>query len=193
MASRSSCCDAVCVDTRKRARLAQSRSAGTPTAPAASPRDLPHPQTAWNPSSSRKRGSVHGGWEPEGGHRFQRRVGLRDETSPKYRDEAILLDTNPCSPKRGDISMAAALTAKNQLPLPPSRPSARPILVQDKHPSTSAATNLPLFAVESFGRLGREGGGFIDQSAASVVGGGMENRKGIYKNLLWIFSVITQV
>ena len=35
---------------------------------------------------------------------------------------------------------------------------------------------LATLAVESFGRLGVEGSNFIDQLAASVVGGGMEDR-----------------
>lgn len=84
--------------------------------------------------------------------------------------------------KRGDVSMAAAMTTTDQLPLPPSRSSASTILVRDKCPSTSAATNLPLFAVGNSGRLGGEGSGF-NQPATSVVGGrdgGSLARKGIY-------------
>ena len=53
------------------------------------------------------------------------------------------------------------------------------------------------FAVESFGRLGVEGSYFIDQLAASVVGGrdgGSMARKGVLKErLLQIVSVTTQV
>ena len=56
---------------------------------------------------------------------------------------------------------------------------------------------LATLAVESFGRLGVEGSNFIDQLAASVVGGrdgGSMARKGVVKErLLDFFSVTTQV
>ena len=56
---------------------------------------------------------------------------------------------------------------------------------------------LATLAVESFGRLGEEGSNFIDQLAASVVGGrdgGSMARKGVVKErLLDFFSVTTQV
>ena len=43
-------------------------------------------------------------------------------------------------------------------------------LVRDMCPSTNGATNLSLFEVESYERLGAEGRNLIDQLAASVVG-----------------------
>ena len=56
---------------------------------------------------------------------------------------------------------------------------------------------LVTLAVESFGRLGREGSEFIDQLATSVVGGRDGRaiaKKGICKErLLQIFSVTSQV
>ena len=56
---------------------------------------------------------------------------------------------------------------------------------------------LVTLAVESFGRLGREGSEFIDQLATSVVGGrdgGAMAKKGICKErLLQIVSVTSQV
>ena len=56
---------------------------------------------------------------------------------------------------------------------------------------------LTTFTVESFGRLGVEGSYFIDQQAASVVGGrdgGSMARKGVLKErLLQIVSVKSQV
>ena len=56
---------------------------------------------------------------------------------------------------------------------------------------------LATLAVESFGRLGVEGSNFIDQLAASVVGGrdgGSMARKGVVKErLLQTISVTTQV
>ena len=55
---------------------------------------------------------------------------------------------------------------------------------------------LATLAVESFGRLGVEGSNFIDQLAASVVGGrdgGSMARKGVVKErLLQIISLTTQ-
>ena len=56
---------------------------------------------------------------------------------------------------------------------------------------------LATLAVESVGRLGVEGSNFIDQLAASVVGGrdgGSMARKGVVKKrLLQMISVTTQV
>ena len=56
---------------------------------------------------------------------------------------------------------------------------------------------LATFAVESSGRLGVEGNNFVDQLAASVVGGrdgGSMARKGVVKErLLQTISVTTQV
>ena len=54
-------------------------------------------------------------------------------------------------------------------------------------PSTSGAIKLTTFAVEKLGRLGVEGSYFIDQLAASVVGGrdgGSMVRKGVLKERL---------
>ena len=50
---------------------------------------------------------------------------------------------------------------------------------------------LATLAVESFGRLGVEGNNFIDQLAASVVGGrdgGSMTRKGVVKEHLYLCS-----
>ena len=70
-------------------------------------------------------------------------------------------------------------------------------LVRGRFPSTSATTNSPPLAVESPGRLGKEGSDPIDQIAASRVGGtdgspGPQN-DACNKRLFQIFSVTTQV
>ena len=63
--------------------------------------------------------------------------------------------------------------------------------------SDERSYRLVTLAVESFGRLGREGSEFIDQLATSVVGGrdgGAMAKKGICKErVLQIVSVTSQV
>ena len=72
------------------------------------------------------------------------------------------------------------------------------MLVLDAHVSFDGRSHkLATLAVESFGRLGDEGGNFIDQLAASVAGGkdgGSMARKGVVKeHLPQIISMTTQV
>ena len=102
-----------------------------------------------------------------------RRGSLRDAPNREYRDKSILLDVTHADPQaqvylRGgsadhDGSDASTFEArKRQL-------YARPGRVSFDERSHKLAT----LAVESFGRLGVEGRNFIDQLAASVVGGGV--------------------
>ena len=70
--------------------------------------------------------------------------------------------------------------------------------IGDYKPSLDERSHkLTTFAVESFGHLGVEGSYFVDQLAASVVGGrdvGSMARKGVLKErLLQIFSTTKQV
>ena len=82
----------------------------------------------------------------------------------------------------------AALIVMDQLPLPPRRASANTTHARPGHVSFDERSHkLTPFAVERFGRLGVEGSYFIDQLAASVVGGrdgGSMVRKGVLKERL---------
>ena len=88
-----------------------------------------------------------------------------------------------------------ALIMVDQLPLRPRRASANTTLDRDVS-FDERSHKLTTFAVESFGHLGVEVSYFIDQLAASVVGGrdgGSMARKGMLKErLLQIVSVTTQ-
>ena len=126
-----------------------------------------------------------------------RRGGLRDAPNREYREKSILLDVTHADPQaqihlRGgsadhDGSAASTSEARKR------QHYARPGHVSFDERSHKLAT----LAVESFGRLGVEGSKFIDQLAASVVGGrdgGSMGRKGVVKErLLQIVSVTTQV
>ena len=89
-----------------------------------------------------------------------------------------------------------ALIMVDQLPLRPRRASANTTLDRDVS-FDERSHKLTTFTVESFGRLGVEGSYFIDQQAASVVGGrdgGSMASKGVLKErLLQIVSVTTPV
>ena len=116
-----------------------------------------------------------------------RRGGLRNAPKPEYRDKSILVDVIHVSPQAQvrlragsadhDGSAASASEARKR------QHSARP-----RHVSFGERSHkLTTFAVESFGRLGVECSYFIDQLAASVVGGrdgGSMARKGVLKERL---------
>ena len=126
-----------------------------------------------------------------------RRGSLRDAPNMEYRDKSILLDVTHADPQaqvhlRGgsadhDGSAASTFEASKR------QYYARPGHVFFDERSHKLAT----LAVESFGHLGVEGSNFIDQLAASVVGGrdgGSMTREGVVKeHLLQIISVTTQV
>ena len=176
--------------------LSQSRRAGEP-APAAPPCDLPH---------SLKRLGVPN--QVESGEPFTadrnlrmgiviRRGGLRNAPNPEYRDESILVDVAHADPQAqvhkqvgsADHDGSAAFTSgahKRQHYVRPGQVS----FDERSHKLTTVA-------VESFGRLGVEGSYFIDQLAASVLGGrggGSMAKKGVLKErLLQIVSATTQV
>ena len=102
-----------------------------------------------------------------------KRSGLRVAPNREYREKSILLvDVSHADPQaQVHTREEAVLTTMDQLPLPPRCASANTTLVRDTCPSTNGVTNLPPFAVEIFWRLGVGGSIFIDQLAASVVGG----------------------
>ena len=88
----------------------------------------------------------------------------------------------------------AVLTPMDQLPLPRKRASVNTTLVQDKC-FDERSHKLAILEVESFERFGVEGSIYIDQLAASVVGGRDREsmaRKGVVKKrLMQIVSVTT--
>ena len=111
-----------------------------------------------------------------------RRGGLRDGPFREYREKSIPLDVTHADPQaqihlRGgstDLDGSAAFTSeagKRQHYVRPGRVSC-----------DERSHKLASFAVKSFGRLGVEGGKFIDQLAASSSGGrdgGSMGRKGL--------------
>ena len=125
-----------------------------------------------------------------------RRGGLQDAANREYWEKSILLDATLADPQaqihlRGgsaDLDGSAASTSEARK----SQHHARPW-----HASFDARSQkLAALAVESFGRLGVKGSKFIDQLAASVVGGrdGGSGKKGVMKERLFqIVSVATLV
>ena len=111
-----------------------------------------------------------------------RRGGLRDAPNREYREKSILLDvTNADSQAQiylrgssADHDGSAACTFEARKRQHYARPG-HACFDERSH-------KLPIFAVESFGRLGVEGSEFIDQLVACVVGGrggGSMGRKGV--------------
>eukprot|EP00904_Undaria_pinnatifida_P007452 jgi/Undpi1/3837/HiC_scaffold_16.g07206.m1 len=123
--------------------------------------------------------------------------GLRDATAPEYRDKSILLDVTYADPQAG-VHMRAGRANGNGSAASTSEARkrnhyARPGQVSFDERSHKLAT----LAVESFGRLGKEGSDLLDQVAARIVGGTDASslaRKGVCKERLFqIISVTTQV
>ena len=123
--------------------------------------------------------------------------GLRDATASEYRDKSILLDVTYADPQAG-VHMRAGSADRNGSVASTSEARkrnqyARPGQVSFDERSYKLAT----LAVESFGRLGKEGSDLIDQVAASIVGGTDASslaRKGVCKErILQIIPVTTQV
>eukprot|EP00904_Undaria_pinnatifida_P003390 jgi/Undpi1/13051/HiC_scaffold_8.g02714.m1 len=123
--------------------------------------------------------------------------GLQDATAPEYHNESIIRDVTYADPQAGVHmraggayrigSTASTSEARKRNHYP------RPGQVSFDERSYKLAT----FAVESFGRLGKEGSDLIDQVVASIVGGTDASslaRKGVCKERLFqIISVTTQV
>ena len=123
--------------------------------------------------------------------------GLRDATAPEYRDKSILLDVTYADPQAG-VHMREGGTDQNGSAASTSEARkcnhyARPRQVSFDERSCKLAT----LAVETFGRLGKEGSDLTDQVATSIVGGtdaSSPARKGVCKERLFqIIFVATQV
>eukprot|EP00904_Undaria_pinnatifida_P007537 jgi/Undpi1/3913/HiC_scaffold_16.g07281.m1 len=124
--------------------------------------------------------------------------GLRDATASDYRDKSILLDVTYYADPQAGVHMRAGSADRNGSAASTSEARkrnhyARPGQVFFDERSYKLAT----LAVESFGRLGKEGSDLIDQVAASIVGGTDASslaRKGVCKERLFqIIPVTTQV
>ena len=123
--------------------------------------------------------------------------GLRDATASEYRGKWTLLDVTYADPQ-ARVHMRAGSAYRNGSAASTSKARkrnhyARPGQVSfDEH-----SYKLDTLAVESFGRLGKEGSDLIDQVAASIVGGTDASslvRKGVCKERLFQrISVTTQV
>ena len=123
--------------------------------------------------------------------------GIRDATASEYRDKSILLDVTYADPQSG-VHVRAGSADRNGSAASTSEARkrnhyARPGQVSFDERSYKLAT----LAVESFGRLGKEGSDLIDQMAACIVGGtdaSSLGRKGVCKERPFpIISVTTQV
>ena len=115
------------------------------------------------------------------------RGGLRDATASEYRNKVILLDVTFADPQAaGHMRAGSAIwdgSAASKSEACRRTYNARPGQVSFDERSYKLAT----LAVESFGRLGKEGSDLIDQVTASMVGGTDGSslaRKGVCKERL---------
>ena len=122
--------------------------------------------------------------------------GLKDATALEDRDKSILLDVTYADPQEG-VRMRAGSADRNGSAASTSEarkrnPYARPGHVFFDERSYKLAT----LAVESFGRLGKEGSGLMDQVAASIIGGtdasSLARKNLCKKRVFQIISVTTQ-
>ena len=112
------------------------------------------------------------------------RGGLRDATSSEYRNKAILVDVTHADPQ-ARVHMRDGGTDRDGSAASTSEARKRNHYARGGQVSFSEGSHeLVTLAVESFGRLGKEGSELIDQLAASIVGGtdGVPlSRKGVCK------------
>ena len=125
------------------------------------------------------------------------RGGLRDASASDFRHKSIIVDVTYAEPQAG-IHLRAGSADQDGSAASTSEARKRNHYARVGHVSFDERSHkLVTLAVESFGRLGREGSEFIGQLATSVVGardGGAMAKKGICKErLLQIVSVTSQV
>ena len=123
--------------------------------------------------------------------------GLRDATASEYRDKSTLLDVTYADPQ-ARVHMWAGTADRNGSAASTSEARKRNHYARPGQMAFDERSyNLATLAVESFGRLGKEGSDMIDQVAASTVGGTDASslaRKGVFKECIFqIISVTTQV
>eukprot|EP00904_Undaria_pinnatifida_P006009 jgi/Undpi1/2538/HiC_scaffold_13.g05917.m1 len=123
--------------------------------------------------------------------------GLRDATASEYRANSILPDVTYADPQAG-VRMRAGSVDRNGSAASTFEARKRNHYARRGQVSFDLRSNkLATLAVESFERLGKEGGDLIDQVAASIVRGtdaSSQARKGVCKERLFqIISVTTQV
>ena len=115
--------------------------------------------------------------------------GLRDATASEYRDKSILFDVTYADPQ-AEVHMRAGIPDRNGVAASNSEARklnhyARPAQVSFDERSYKLST----LAVESFGRLGKEGSDLIDKVAASIIGGTNASslaRKGVCKERIFL-------
>ena len=122
--------------------------------------------------------------------------GLRNAPNPEYRDKSIMVDVTHADPQT-QVHVRAGSAGHDGSAASTSRRASTDTMRSGHVSFDERSRKLATFAVESFGRLGVEGSYFIDQLAASVVGGrdgGSMARKGVLKErILQMVSVTTQV
>ena len=97
--------------------------------------------------------------------------GLRDAPNREYREKSILLDVTHTDPQ-AQIHQRGGSVDHDGSVASTSEARKRQYYVRPGHVCyDERSQKLATLAVESFGRLGVEGSKFIDQLAASVVGG----------------------
>ena len=99
-----------------------------------------------------------------------RRGGLRDAPNREYRDKPILLDITHADPQ-AQVHLQEGSADHDGSAASTSEACKRQHYARPGHMSLDERSRkLATLAVESFGRLGVEGGNFIDQLTASVEG-----------------------
>ena len=116
------------------------------------------------------------------------RGGLRDASASDFRHKIVLIDVTYADPQSG-VHLRAGSADQDGSAASTSEPRKRNHYGRIGHVSFEERSHkLVTLAVESFGRLGREGSEFIDQLAKSVAGGrdgGAMAKKGICKERLF--------
>ena len=125
------------------------------------------------------------------------RGGLRDASASDFRHKSRLVDVTYADPQ-AEVHLRAGSIDQDGSAASTSEARKRNHYARGGHVSIDERSHkLVTLAVESFGRLGREGSEFVDQLATSVVGardGGGTAEKGICKEtILQIVSVTSQV
>ena len=171
------------------------RRAGKPT-PAVGLRDLPLPEAGVCPPPSEKRCALNADSDLRMDIVIER-GGLRDASASDFRHKSILIGVTYAYPQAG-VHLRAGSPDQDGSAASTSEARKRNHYARVGHVSFDERSHkLVTLAVQSFGRLGREGSKLIDQLATNVVGGrdgGAMAKKDICKERpLQIVSVTSQV
>ena len=99
------------------------------------------------------------------------RGGLRDASAPDFRHKSVFIDVTYADPQAG-VHLRAGSADQDGTAASTSEARKRNRFARPGHVSFDERRHkLVILAVESFGRLGRDGSEFVDQLATRVVGG----------------------